>query len=126
MRNTIEVSHTTAVDVDELWSNVWGDDGSGITYWCSGIKQADGEGISLWRFEGDKIIANSQDFQIAVFDELTNTETWYTVTLQQLAEAWVKALGKYKHCGGCSLEDSDSCVGDIVLQVALFDELVYG
>lgn len=126
MGTKVGITHTTVVDVDELWNNVWADDGHGITYWCSGIKKAGGDGISLWRFEGDKIIPNPQDFQIAVFDELTNDETWYTLTLQQLAEAWVKCLDKpYTHCGGHALTDNDSCVGDIVLQVALFDEIVY-
>ena len=119
----------TTVDVNELWESVWGSDGSGITYWCTKIRQADGESIDLW-VQDDKgnLVGNPQDFMLEVYDEAQDESEWHTITLRQFVDAYGKALSAGEtHCGvSLSYEDADACFGDIVLQYACFGEMVYG
>jgi hypothetical protein len=64
--------------------------------------------------------------QRALIDE---AEEWHDVSLKQLANGYARALNNgVKHCGGYALdtEDPDSCFGDIVLQHAVFGEMIYG
>ena len=109
----------TEVSYQELWDAIWGSDGSGMTYWCSHIRKADGGDIDLWG-------AEPVDFK--VYD--TEEEKWHTCTLEQLAEGYRKAVAtKQSHCGHYSvadLEESDACTGDLIVQLAIFGEIVYG
>jgi hypothetical protein len=115
------------IDIDEvkLWEAVWGSDGSGVTYWCSHIRQPDGSDIDLWvNDENGQLVGNPQDMKLRDAED----GTWHTVTLAQLVEAYGKALSNGEtHCGvSLSLDDSDECFGDIVLQYAVFGEMIYG
>ena len=120
MNQVIEVS--VQVSVSELWDAVWGSDGAGMTYWATDIRQIDGKPISLWTkpdFE-----PNPQDFKI--YDQ--EQDLWHTVTLDQLAQGYQKALNAGQHhCGNyaLSLDDPDACFGDLVIQYAVFGELTY-
>jgi hypothetical protein len=110
----------------ELWDAVFGCDGAGMT-WCSMIRKTNGQGISLWKKneEGD-LIANPQDFK--VYDQ--EAEKWHTCTLEDLANGYVLASNAGQtHCGHyqvSDLEDYDACTGDMIVQYAIFGELIYG
>ena len=120
---------TTTIDMSELWEAIWGSDGSGVTYWCDKIRKPDGGDIDIWvNNEAGELVGNPQDFMLQVFDESHGDTEWHTVTLQQLADAYAKALSAGEtHCGeGLSLADADECLGDIVLQYACFGEMIYG
>lgn len=111
------------VNINDLWSAIWGSDGAGSNYWCSKIRTIDGKGIDLWI--GEDLDPNPQDFTIYDHEQ----EIWYDVSLVQLANGYARALNNgSRHCGtySLSLEDPDSCFGDIVLQHAVFGEMIYG
>jgi hypothetical protein len=118
---------TKEVSYVELWDAVWGSDGSGIVYWASKIRKPNGQGIDLWKKdEAGQLIANPQDFK--VYDE--QEEEWKTCTLEQLGKGYELAVNAGQtHCGSCpvaDLSDPDECTGDMIIQYAIFGELVYG
>ena len=128
MSNTFTFTITKEVSYDDLWEAIWGSDGSGITYWCDKIRKPDGSDIDLW-LKGDETYSlkpNPQDFKLHDFEE----DKWHLITLNALANAYRKAVeDKLHHCGSCEvadLEDADECTGDILLQLAIFGEVVYG
>lgn len=123
MGKMISIPVTMEIDIDEVWSNFWCSDGAGVNYWVSKIRKPDGEGISMWVEKDGRLVPNPQDFK--VFD--AEQQDWHTVTLEQLALGYATAKAKgVTHCGGCALDDSDACVEDIILQYAIFGEMLYG
>lgn len=121
---TIPEKITITIDVNthDLWSAVWTSDGSGSAYWCSKIRTIDGKGIDLWT---DDLDPNPQDFTIYDHEQ----DEWYDISLVQLANGYAKALSTgCNHCGDYPLDlnDPDACFGDIVLQHAVFGEMIYG
>jgi hypothetical protein len=111
------------VDIDELWDAVWGSEGMGVTYWADSVRTIDRKGISLWK--KDTYEPNPQDFSIHDCEE----DTWHDITLDRLVEAYGMAQAQgLKHCGNFSLdlEDPDACFADVILQLAAFDEVIYG
>ncbi len=128
MNKTFTVTVTKEVTYNELWEAIWGSDGTGITYWCSKIRNANGKSIDLW-LKGEReyeLVPNPQDFKLYEYEE----DKWHLVTLEDLANAYRKAVeGKLRHCGTCEvadLDDADACTGDVLLQLAIFGEVVYG
>ena len=120
---------TTTVDIMDLWEAIWGSDGSGVTYWCQKVRDADKNSIDLWvNDDKDSLVGNPQDFMLQSYDEGEDELTWHTITLQHLAESYAKALSNGEtHCGvSLSFDDADACFGDIVLQYACFGEMIYG
>lgn len=122
---TIPEKITITIDVNthDLWSAVWSADGAGSNYWCSKIRTIDGGDIALW--VGEDMEPNPQDFTI--YDH--EADEWYDVSLIQLANGYAKALSSGQtHCGDYPLDinDPDGCFGDIVLQHAVFGEMIYG
>lgn len=121
---TIPEKITITIDVNthDLWSAVWTSDGSGSAYWCSKIRTIDGKGIDLWT---DDLDPNPQDFTIYDHEQ----DEWHDISLVQLANGYAKALSTgCNHCGDYPLDlnDPDACFGDIVLQHAVFGEMIYG
>lgn len=118
----MEYKITTSVDMNELWSAVWGSDGIGMD-WIRMVRTADGKGIKLWTDEWEP---NPQPFRI--YDD--SEEKWYDVSLDDLVRGYQIAVEQQvKHCGYClvsDLDDPDACTGDIIIQLAVFGELVYG
>jgi hypothetical protein len=116
---TVEVQ----VSMDDLWTAIWGSEGSGITYWAGKIRKLDDSAIKLWTEDWEP---NPQDFKLYDFQE----EKWHTITLGDLARAYKLAQDNaLTHCGKCevaNLEDPDECTGDILIQLAVFGDIVYG
>ena len=121
----METNITIDVDIDELWEAVWSSEGSGITYWASKIRTVDGKSINLWKVDED-YKPNPQDFTIYDCEE----EKWHTVTIADLVRAYgIAVKNQDTHCGDylvADLEDCDECVGDTLLQYAVFGELISG
>lgn len=118
---------TKEVKYSTLWDALWGSDGSGMSYWCDMIRQADGGDIDLWLANPDGYpIPNVQDFKVHDAEE----DKWHTVTLEDLARAYRHAeQHNLTHCGSYAitdLEQADSCTGDTLIQLAIFNEVVYG
>lgn len=108
----------------DLWEAIWSADGIGLD-WIAKIRQADGESISLWTEDAEgNLVGNPQDMRI-----LDIEGKWHDVSLQQLADGYrlaqAQSLG---HCFGYPLDvnDPDGCFGYLVLQLAIYGELVYG
>jgi hypothetical protein len=51
-----------------------------------------------------------------------------SLTIEDLVQAYEAAIAKpYYHCGGTiDIDDMDECASDIVLQLAMFGDVVYG
>lgn len=112
------------VSYADLWEAIWGSDGTGMTYWCDMVRQADGGGIDFFTENGTK--PNPQDFKVHDYEE----GEWHTVTLEDLAEAFRHAdAHNLTHCGSYAITDieqADACVGDVLIQLAIWKEIVYG
>lgn len=110
------------VSIPELWEAMWGCEAS--PEWVSKVRKPDGSGISLWTKPDYE--PNPQDFKVYDIEE----EKWHTVTLDDLVRGYTLAVKtNAKHCGHYAvsdLEDPDACTLDIILQLAIFGEVIYG
>lgn len=128
MQNTdvMEIVFRKTFTVGELWEAVFGSDGAGMVHWSTEIRNANGEDIDLWVDDANgELVTNPQDFKVYEDEE----EKWHLVTLEQLRSAYEKAINEnITHCGGSrlDLDDSDACIGDILVQIAVFGEVTYG
>ncbi len=125
MLNTDEmkVSVEKTFTVGELWEAVFGSDGAGMVYWANKIRKPNGKGINIWK--GKDFEPNPQDFKVWDLYE----SKWHEVSLENLRYGYELAIKEGQtHCGGYKLdiEDSDACFGDMVIQYAIFEKLVYG
>ena len=126
MQHTDTMTVSKTFTVGALWEAIFGSDGAGQVHWSSEIRNAEGQDIDLWitNAEGDSI-GNPQDFKVYEDEE----DKWHTVTLEDLRVGFEKALNEgTTHCSGhpLDIEDNDACFGDIVVQYAVFGELIYG
>lgn len=126
-----EFTVTRKVSYDALWDAVWGCDGAGMTYWSSMVRKPNGDDIDLYKYVsnpngGKDVVPNPQDFK--VWDDYE--ERWHTVTLEDLADGYrIAHETNEMHCGNCrvdDLEDADGCTGDVIIQLAIWGEVVYG
>jgi len=124
MPETFTVSRE--VSYPDLWEMVFGSDGSGMTYWCDKIRQADGKGIDLYIKQDGELVPNPQDFRVHDAEE----DKWHDVTLEALAEAFRHADREHlTHCGYYAITDieqADACNGDTLVQLAIWKEVIYG
>jgi hypothetical protein len=113
MSNTVVVN--IEMDADALWSAVFGSAYEQMGWWL-------GEHF----VEGDWSTAGLA--KITFEDPDTSSEQTTYVNVDDLARGYSLALkNNYHHCGtGIDLEDPDACVGDIILQCAIFGEVIYG
>jgi hypothetical protein len=122
----MKIQVETEVDVNALWEAVWGCDGKGMTYWSSKVRKPNGQDINLFkRLSPVDFVPNPQNFKVR--DDIE--KKWHLVTLEDLAKGYVLAKeNNQKHCFtfDLDLEDYDACFGDMVIQYAIFEKLVYG
>lgn len=115
----------TTVNFQDLWNAIWSSDGGGSTYWANQVRSTKNKDgvyeMPLKLYDGEP-----RDFQIHDFEE----GKWHTVTLDDLAEGYQIAVTQnLTHCGHhrvADLENGDACSGDLLLQLAIFKEIVYG
>jgi hypothetical protein len=105
------------VDVNEVWGNMVGGHSG---YWAQDFRSANGGEMKFYKDE-NYAEPNPHDFQVFDGDE------WHTVTVRDLAEAYVNMKQDgWHHCGKYDVDEQDACTGDALLQFATFGELVYG
>lgn len=105
------------VDVNEVWGNMMGGYSG---YWADEFRTLK-HGRVEWYKDDDYAEPNPQDFEVLADGE------WYKVTVRSLAEAYVKLKQDgWTHCNSDSIDDEDACTGDALLQMAAFDDFVYG
>lgn len=110
---TIEVE----IDAQELWSGVLGSAYESFEWWLGEKYVGDAD----WETPGQVIITYE--------DPDTNEAKRKTLDVNDFARAYQMALkNKNYHCGSykIDIEDPDACVGDIVMQYAIFGEIIYG
>jgi hypothetical protein len=103
-------------DADEIWSDVFG---SGYEYcpWWVGVKYSDG---ADWDKHG---VATIKHWGKEDEDVLEVTK----ITIEDIAKAYATLTAdNWTHCGGCGLSAPDGCSSDVVLQMAVYGEIVYG
>jgi hypothetical protein len=113
-----------AITIDTIWEAVWCTEGTGITYWAPKIRNAAGNSINIWKRDADRnLVPNPQALRI--FD--AEAERWHDVSLEMLEKGYRSAVAnRERHCGYIlDIEDSDECFGDIVIQHAIFGEVIY-
>jgi hypothetical protein len=116
---------TKTFTVGQLWEAVFGCDGAGMVYWSNKIRKQNGHDIDLWIQENGELQPNPQAFKVWDLEE----EKWHKVSVEDLRIGFEKAIAKGQtHCGSYPLdvEDYDACFGDMIIQYAIFGELVYG
>lgn len=103
--------------IDEVWENMM-DGFSG--YWADEYATPD-NGRVEWYKDENFSQPNPQPFKVLCEGE------WYEVTPQGLVNAYLELKRDgWTHCNDDSIDDSDSCTGDAILQYAVFGDLVYG
>ena len=126
MQNSDKMTVGITFTVGELWEAVFGSDGAGMVHWSTEIRNENGEDIDLWIDDANgESVTNPQNFRVYEDEE----EKWHDLSLEQLRVGFEKALMyNASHCGGYALklDDYDACFGDIVIQYAVFGELIYG
>lgn len=104
------------MDREELWSEVLGSNYEAVSDWIVREQYIDGD----WETPGT--------IQITAEDpeEESNTIT-VGIDADDLYRAYEIALeNEYHHCGrALDEQDFDACAGDIVLQVAVYGEVVF-
>jgi hypothetical protein len=103
------------IDGLEFWSSILGSTEFQAEWWVR-VKY---EGDAEWNVPGVvHITALNGD----------NEPTTKSLTLGDLVLAYTHVIDKeYHHCGApVNIEDMDECASDMVLQVAMFGEVIYG
>jgi hypothetical protein len=110
----VKVSKT--YKAEEVWEAITGSGFANMNYWVSGVE------LDTWRKPCE--ITFTHDTKEGGDYKKT------TITPDQLGEAFAKACqAEWVHCSGYAisdLENQDACTADLVCQMAIFGELVFG
>ena len=119
MTTTINTTDTTAITTYyrniDIWEAVVGSGFANTNYWISNVE------LNTWENPCDITLTHD-----------TKEGGYKTTTLSpsQLYSAFAKlVIEKTTHCSGYAindLENADSCFADLVVQTAIFDEIVFG
>jgi hypothetical protein len=102
------------IDTEEFWDAFTGSDFATCNDFITGI-------------EGESLMTPSpMNFTHLNKDDNGESETY--LTLENLKDAYIKAITNgEKHCGeSLNLDDPDACFANIVLQYAIYGEVVFG
>jgi hypothetical protein len=80
------------------------------------------------RYHGESNWDKPGSVTITALDGETDEPVSKTLTIEDLVTAYEAVIAKpYYHCGGTiDIDDMDECASDIVLQQAMFGDVVYG
>ena len=105
----------------QIWTAIFG--GWGADYWAGAVRKPDGSDIELFDHDVQPL---PQDFKLLDYVE----NKWHQVSLTDLVEAYEwHSKEQSKHCLGHridDLDDPDACTSDVLLQTAVFGEVIYG
>lgn len=111
------VMNEVDVDINAVWENMVGGHSG---YWADEFRTLNHGRVDFYKDE-HYAEPNPQDMEVLADGE------WYKVTVRSLAEAYVKLMQEgWNHCGNYGVDDEDGCTGDALLQMAAFDDFVYG
>jgi hypothetical protein len=106
---------TKYYDAELVWEALTGSDFMGLNHW---VKEMSCDPENIWAtFPVTHLDADSREVTTQVTREMIEKGFALTVNLNDT------------HCGGHpldNLEDSDACFADVVLQRAIFGEVMYG
>ena len=126
MGDVMNVTVETQVDVNikDVWEMMWGCDGAGVAYWVSKVRAMDEGPFKPWVLDdAGQLQPNPHNFIVYTEED----DDWHVITLEKIAKGYAQARAEgVTHCSGCSIDDADACVEDIILQYAAFGEMVYG
>lgn len=100
---------------EDVWEAITGSGFANLNYWINFVE------LDTWREPCDITITHQDKDE----DKLVKI----TITPDQLGEATAKVMNRRLiHCGGypVDIEDYDSCFADLVLQTAIFDDIIFG
>ncbi len=108
------VTITRTIDAVEFWSSIMGSTEFMGEQWLK-VKY---HGESDWDKPGSVIITADNGEE----------EVSKTLTIEVLVQAYEAVIAKpYYHCGGTvDIDNMDECASDIVLQQAVFGDVIYG
>lgn len=103
------------IDEEEFWSSILGST-EFINEWWLSVRY---RGDATWEVPGTVTLTIEGEDGEPVTKSLT---------IHDLVEAYEIAVSKpYYHCGNkIDIDDMDECASDIVLQIAMFGDVVYG
>ena len=110
-----DVTVSKTYKAGDVWEAITGTGFANLNYWINFAE------LDTWQAPCDITITH----QSKDGGELIKT----TLTPDQLGEAMIKAISRgFVHCSGYPLdpEDYDACFADIVLQIAIFDDVIFG
>jgi hypothetical protein len=100
---------------EDVWEAVAGCGFAGLNYWINFAE------LDTWLKPCDITLTHTAKDG----EDLVKT----TITPDQLGEAVAKVMNrKLTHCGNypVDVEDYDGCFADLVLQTAIFDDIIFG
>jgi len=108
-----------AVDKEELWSSIFGSAYESHSWWLDEEFKEEGG----WETIGE--------VTLTAWNAKNNSkEIVKSFKPDDIFDAWKKSVAEgYVHCGNYSMLDvdnADACFGDIVLQIAMYGEIVWG
>lgn len=124
----------TNEDIDDIMVNAFE---GGITYWCARVKVV---GDYLGQYSSEQISRDGQ-LKFMVDEPFDDADTlWYTLDKPHLLEGIRAYFEEYvkdyeieevadEHYGNVLRLDMDMCdaeTSDIIIQLALFDDVIYG
>jgi hypothetical protein len=103
------------IDKDEFWSEIFGSSWEMAEHWRK-VKFLSGD----WDKAGEVMVVCENPYEDGNITKVLRVE--------DLASAYAFALEKgYHHCGSTiNIEDMDMCAGDIVMQCAVYGDVIYG
>lgn len=112
------------LDLAEVWEDMTGEFFSECNYWVArSMFFGHDKTQPAWRKE-----AWTPSYKVALIHETENGTLGHTwLTAEDFARAYCKLVRDgWTHCGGCGIDDPDSCVQDAVVQTAIFDDIIFG
>mgnify|MGYP003392992019 CR=1 FL=1 len=106
------------VDANELWSNVFGSSGETFSWWRD-----------LTFLEGSWNRVGRAQLTVEDPDGDGDAVLTKVVGIDEVGAAWGEAIRlNLRHCGSSlsDLESFDACAADIVMQIAMLGEVMYG
>ena len=114
MNHPIEI--TKVYNYSDVWNALVGSDFVGLSHWIESL-DCDWE-------------KKYEEFPVTHLSQDDETSVTTIVTSGMIVDGFKKAVIEDEtHCGGCrisDLENPDSCFADVILQYAIFGELVFG
>ena len=126
MSNIITINVAKEYDANELWNAVTGSAWETMPWWTRARYNA--ESHASWEGGGDP---STYAIEVGIDNpEDEGNSIYKTVTLADIVEACQKVWsGKWYHCGSKvdeNIMNYDSCAGDIIMQMVMLGEVVYG